>query len=465
MKHYSADLLSNNEVVTDGRLLIAEGRAKIVAVDGTAIALSDAIDGLVINTTNNNFVLDAQGSEFDPNIGTIASAGVIDLIRDIEFDTTTNMLHFSYQSDYDTAASMGEAAFSISLASLAGGGSGSGASTNPTNHDLPVKQDQGVVSAFVDAPILVETTNYASHSGLTFTLNSATQVTLSGGTDLNNAETGFAASDAVVINQIDSTTGLLESANGTVSSVSATDVVITIGAGDGDGFEAAVEAGVYKAGTQGDVVIQNNLQINGNLQVHGDRTEVNQSHLNVNDSFVVLNHVTLSDSTPAAANLDGGIIITKDIAAGTPATATYAGLRFDTTEGPDGTWQVATSLNADDGSDGSGTWKNLVCEPAPVADTVTPASVFKVAGVFPAVNQAASETLLGITVTAGTGTTTWAITHNLGNAELVVNVYDSNNRMILPDEITVTGSTVEIQMPGAAADFATTDQHRFVIIG
>lgn len=470
MKHYSAELISLNDVNTGANLEIADGRARrAVAITagagtdnntaGNEVFFADNSNGLIISGGNFNFILDGQGSQFDPNIGTDAAPGLLNIIRDIEFSSVTNMLHFSYDSDFalDTDGSVmtGTSDLSVSLASLAGGGSGSGASTNPTNHDVPVKQTQGVVDAFIDAPIVIETSGYFSETGLTLAVTNATTLSITGGTALTNFEDG----DPVFINQIDSVSGNLETISGTISGTpTAGAAVVTVASGAATGLETAVTVGLYKVGTQGDIVLQGNVQINGNFQHHGDSTTVNTTQVNLNDSFIVLNHTT---DAGTFSNMDGGVLITTD--GDGSGGFSYAGIRVNASAAS--VMEIATDLSNNSGADNSGTWKEIVCRPAQEGTQFQPSAVFKIAGTFPAADQAEANNTPGITVATAGNITTWTITHRLGSNELTAQVFDSSGNQVLPDEVTVGNTTVAIQMPGTAADFATTDQHRFVIIG
>ena len=80
MKHYSAELNENNDVVTGANLEIADGRTRgdqiiagnAAAVPGTSIS-ADNIDGFIITGGNYNHILDGQGSSFDPKANNIVA--------------------------------------------------------------------------------------------------------------------------------------------------------------------------------------------------------------------------------------------------------------------------------------------------------------------------------------------------------------------------------------------------------
>jgi hypothetical protein len=67
-----------------------------------------------------------------------------------------------------------------------------------------------------------------------------------------------------------------------------------------------------------------------------------------------------------------------------------------------------------------------------------------------------TQEITAYTHTQSTASSTWSITHNLNTTSINVQVFDGNNRVIIPDEIEVTGpTTCAITLAGAITGRAT----------
>ena len=519
MKHYSADLLNNNEVVHNARLLIGESRGKTTAND-TAITdyiddassnpLSNTLDGFVITSENENWILDARGSEFDPK----GSNTILNYIRQIGFRTSTgeeNILTFDYDggitlsdtttttagdfdidlshldvhvgfaelnastfvlSLYDGTDNTGTELATVDLSSLAGGGGGGGASTNPGNGVLPVKHDTGQTDSFFNSAISQTLSGFASVADVSYVQTLATTLTLTATAGLD----AFSNGDTVVLNQIDATTGEVYPVDGTISGTpTATSATVTISAGDDSNFDDTANIGIYKVGTFGDITLDEDVIITGNLQVSGSTTTVNSMTVDLADQYVTLANTDLTADHAAVA---GGIFVEQTVAdTATTQVVTYAGIRVTT----GGVWEITSNATTDDGTTGTwsplgaGTTNKAVVNVAPTTNTVT--------GTFDGATATITAADVTVVDNISSGNASYKIAIDLdansalpiGNTDITVTVYD-DGLQVIPDEValnrfdtdtstdvtTATAGSITVYMPRG---FNPTTSTKIVIIG
>ena len=389
MKHYSAELHNNNEVVQNARLEINEGRA----YSGSALAdpLANNVDGFVIIGGTHTEILNAQGSQFDPkadthNVLNFVKDAVLDVIapttrtgtsatapnvevrlyldgganntlatgttgaqkgHTLDFDSAgllpvkggevngTDLNFYSVSGDgsgtgdFDADFSSNNLLFTVDVSNLTGGG-GSGAATNPTDYDVPVKAETGVVDSFADSLISISETGHLSERGLNIVLDSATTLTLSGGT----AFTSFTSGQQVTVNQelSDGTINTLAGTGVTVGTVTnATTMTVNFPSGEAtaNGFEDGTgNAGVFVLGTQNGINLESDVVVSGDLTVQGDQTIVGSTTVTVADKYNAVNKPVdgTSTSTLSVNPNSGGVNVTSVTL--NPASSTQANFRI-----------------------------------------------------------------------------------------------------------------------------------------
>ena len=492
MKIYSSELL-NDTVVDAGSLTITDSDILDVTQANDAVLTNDpttglqststaATEGLVIGGTfdtiigaTNTATLNDGNTAYHYISGTGVEKDLLDVVIAQGTISGTNLV-LSNKAGTQLVPN-------IDLAGIAGSGGGSGAGTgadtNPDNNFVPVKFQNDIgQNIFVDS--LIEETG-------TFVDPTTTSGLVQGMVDSGNSVTideippadraaftarfGTAQTASIII---DGTvyTGML------VDAAAAGEATFTLASGTFTGAnELADNASVVLPLVAGSRTVENvninsNLILHGDLQVIGSSTMVNQHQVNLNDSFIVLNHHEGADYGP----VDGGMIVTTQLAG---VTRTYAGIRFNagTSE-----WEIANSLDAADGSDGSGTWmpistRNAVTTTQKAVVTVAGLQAGAVGTTTATFNNVATADVGDITVTApsaGSGVVTVAIVIQ-GNSTLLpidsqdatVQVFE-NGSMIIPDSIAFSESggvvTVTVTLPDGYASGAAVSL-KTVIIG
>ena len=516
MKHYSAELLSTNDVVATGNLEILGSRTRTTTAITAGTA--DNFVGLVLSGNTHTFIMDAQGSQFDPKLD---SNDVLNFVKNVELDQDSTSeaitLKLFYNDDdgatatiteydgssssngvstslqdlqlsvrggevdgtdlklYSTTGTAGDAFYedtfangtelaSIDVSSLFGGG-GTGAATNPTNFDLPIKTVQGTVAVFEDS-LITETAGGAG--GVDFlnlmgysagTGNSTKTVfAFTGGPD----SSGFALNDEVVIQQVHSTgssAGQAFEASGTVTTAgqAAGTVEVTISSAVADFLDTDTFS-VTRHQVSTDVQVGGGLIVTGDLTVSGTTTTVNTATVTIEDKYLAVNQATDGTTT----TVDGGLLVLKAtettaqangaVSAGTGGT--HAGIRFN--EGTNsGVWEYSIGVPSSGGADTN--W--------------TPFAAGSVNVYAATIDFGANATTVTINAT-GTGG------HNLPGNDFTVQLYEfvdgsgvrvdagtntaNAKRQILPDYVEIaTNGNVTIAMPAEAG----TQSFRVVIKG
>ena len=473
MKHYSADLNSNSSVDAAGRLHIETARPK--GADITA--LDDTIDGFVILAGDDTHILDAQGSEFDPNVSTTASQNIINITRDVQINATTSELHFYFDTDdvgiATDAAPVSGRGFTVDLSVIGGGGTSGSADTNPTTNYLPVKTTYGATNDFIDSQIQESgTVGYLNLTGLASTSANTTTATFTGAAIIADA---LVAGQTVVVSSADAGPPVdFDTFAGTVMANSTTGSV-TITFGTAPTFTAGqIAAGfaITRNLVADTVTIGNSSSVktivNGDLEVKGATTYLDTTNTLIEDQYIHLGEVQGQGDKTAA---DIGILALVDK---NGATNNYQGIRYN--EGSDA-WEVSSAtagvtltngVPSDDTqwtaiSTHAGTVSKGVVSIASIAAN---GAVGAISGSYngtatasaPAVvtNPAAGATDLTITIsTASPGNLPFA------SDDLTVQIFEGANQ-ILAKEVAVNAANIVVSLPNG---YANTGVTKVVIIG
>lgn len=525
MKHYSAELQDLNDVAAGSNLEIKDGRTRSATIDTAAKA--DAVDGFVISGGDFAHILDGQGSGFAPNAGTKTNAGLINLVRSAALNGTN--LELAYDSDfvhgtdviateggfsidlaainsdtfiqsgvlvgttlelYKAASTAGAADVSIDLSSLStggGGGGGGAADFNETNQTLPVLfvDDLGeldftdsLISEVVGGGTITLPTTYAA---------SVLAAVTSGSTVMFD---GIQAGDQAAFHAqysagVASTTiaiGGIEFVGTLTSTAAGATATFVLAAGTFTNIledAAAIfprTAGVYSPDT---------VVIKGNLQIEGTQTTVNQTQVDLNDSFLNLNSIAPSDASADVVAADGGLIILTDVNAAAD-TAVYAGIRYDASEDE---WQLAHNLTANTGAGTVGTNPDSANTWVPI--TVTGGATNKAVINIAETSNAITASVDGAAVTLTTEVTVRDVTTGatagyyvnidlvgtgalpIGSVDVTCQLYDGSS-MIIPDEViqgmaagatgalATAATSIVVKLP---AEFNPSTTLKIVIVG
>ena len=417
MKHYSAELNENNDVVSGSNLVIESTRVR-----GTAITAgsTDAIDGLILENNNFAHILDAQGSQFDPKDVTIdvlnyAKTASLLIDRDGDPDAPTATLNLYYNNTAvtttasdNTKGTNAQAGISLDFApllptrsgrvtgtnlelssvtdvmeidsnniiatidvsALAGGGGGAGASTNETDNIVPVKVTRGTQTAFADSTVTITNVDRTNAAGLESPYTGGTSFALTGAAIqafVSSPRAGFGDGETVWITH-PGNGGLIgaQQIRATVAGNStAGNVTVTLSAANTDlATLAALNTAMFALtfdGTFSNAMVNGALTVTGDLTVQGDQTILSTTTTVTEDKYFAVN--TSDSGTTPAQSVDGGFLVTKvtetavqtggSVAAGTGGL--YAGIRFNEGATGNGVWEVSQGVAADGSADGAWT--------------------------------------------------------------------------------------------------------------
>lgn len=233
--------------------------------------------------------------------------------------------------------------------------------------------------------------------------------------------------------------------------------------GTADQVAVSASTGSVTVSLPQDVTIPRHLTVTGDLTVNGSTTTLNTTTLEVEDKNVVLANV----GSPTDTTADGAGITVKgatdktlnwvdatdswtssehvDLASGKEYKINGTSVLSGSTLGSGVTASSLTSV----GTITSGTWNGTDIA---VADGGTGAS-----------DAAGAKTNLGFMTRYAT-TATWTagenktVTHSLGTKDVIVNVYDSNDAMVIADVVTTTTSAITVMCSVAG-------NYRVVVIG
>ena len=494
MKIYSSELL-NDTVVDAGSLTITDSDILDVTQANDAVLTFDptsglqststaATEGLVIGGTfdtiigaTNTATLNDGNTAYYYISGTGVEKNLLDVVIAQGAISGTNLVLSNKAGD--------QLVPNIDLSGIAsaggsGGAAGGGADTNPDNHFLPVKfQDDVGQNIFLNS-VVEETGTFTDPTTTTGEIDGA--VTSGSMADIDSIPAGDQTAFHTRFSGGGAATIIIDGASyvGTLTSTaSGATATFVLSSGTFTGAnELADNASVTLPLVAGSRTVEGlnintNLTLHGDLQVIGSSTSVNMHQVNLNDSFIVLNHT----ETPGNySEVDGGVIVTHTHNAG---TFTYAGIRYN---GNVGDWEIANDLDAPDGSDGSGTWlpistRNAVTTTQKAVVTVAGLQAGAVGTTTATFNNTATADVGDITVTApsaGGGAVTVAIVIQ-GNSTLLpidsqdatVQVFEDGS-MIIPDSIAFAEAggvvTVTVTLPDGYASGAAVSL-KTVIIG
>ncbi|MDA7994419.1 MAG: hypothetical protein MPJ25_15430, partial [Pirellulales bacterium] len=225
----------------------------------------------------------------------------------------------------------------IDLSGLGGGATGGGAETNPTNNDLPVKfQNDLAQNVFLNS-IVNEVGTFVSPTTTTAQVNGAVttgnMVSFDGipGGDQTSFHTRFSAGVAGTTIIIAGTeyTGTL------TSTVAGSEATFELASGSFTGSdELANDAMATLPNVAGERTVTG-IQIDGNLEVQGDTTQVDSTTVTLSDLFIQL---ATPDGSGALAGRDSGFLNVISRNAGNDLN--LQGIRYHVASN---SWQISTN--------------------------------------------------------------------------------------------------------------------------
>jgi hypothetical protein len=238
---------------------------------------------------------------------------------------------------------------------------------------------------------------------------------------------------------------------------------VTSIAGTENEVDVSASTGSVTVGLPQDVTISRHLTVTGDLTVNGNTTTLNTSTLEVEDKNVVLAKV----ATPTDTTADGAGITVKGATDKTlnwvDATDSWTSSEdFDLLSG--GVYRVAGTEVLSASALGSGvTGSSLTSVGTITSGTWNGTDIAVADGGTGASDAAGAKTNLGFMTRYAT-TATWTagenktVTHSLGTKDVIVNVYDSNDAMVIADVVTTTTSAITVMCSVAG-------NYRVVVIG